>query len=519
MLLNQTLEASARLFPDKVALITDDVQLTYGDIDRQSSSFARALRAQGIQRGDRVAIFLDNRAEAVIAIWATLKAGAVVMMMNPTTKHDKVAYLLNNARARVCITDATLIKRLPPVSPSPESVICCGPTASSSLALGGRPCFGWEELAEKHAQDATPLPKECIDLDLATLIYTSGSTGSPKGVMMSHHNVLSACRSIIAYLENTEKDIILNALPLSFDYGLYQIFMAFMVGATVVLERSFTYTATTLAKIQQYQITGFPIVPTMLAMMLRMNLQKFQWSSLRYITNTGAALPIEHIKRLRSELPHVQVYSMYGLTECKRVSYLPPSEIDAHPESVGRGMPNEDVYIVDKNGERVPPGIIGELVVRGSNVMKGYWEAPDETKIRLRPGPYPGEQVLYTGDLFHADHEGYLYFVGRRDDMIKTRGEKVSPKEVEEVLYRLDGVQEVAVLGCVDAVLGQRIKAVMVVDPTKALNARQVQRHCATYLEDYMVPHIVEFRPSLPKGATGKVDKLVLAEVSHEVHL
>jgi acyl-CoA synthetase (AMP-forming)/AMP-acid ligase II len=249
----------------------------------------------------------------------------------------------------------------------------------------------------------------------------------------------------------------------------------------------------------------------MAAMLLQMDLSKYDWSSLRYLTSAGAALPTEHIARLRHLLPHVQIYSMYGLTECMRVSYLDPEEIDRRPASVGRGMPNQEVFLVDEHGCRLGSGVVGELVVRGAHVMKGYWELPAETAARLRPGPLLGESVLYTGDLFRMDDEGYLYFLGRKDDIIKSRGEKVSPKEVEDVLHAHPEIAEAAVVGVPDEILGQAIKAVVAVKGGSHLTERDVLRHCAGRLEDFMVPKLVEFRPALPKTANGKIDKKALS--------
>ena len=256
-------------------------------------------------------------------------------------------------------------------------------------------------------------------------------------------------------------------------------------------------------------MTGFPIVPTISALLLQIDLTKYDLSALRYITNTAAALPTTHILGLRARLPQVKIFSMYGLTECKRVSYLPPEQIDRRPTSVGRGMPNEEVYIVDEQGHRLASGT-GELVIRGSNVMKGYWELPEETARMLRPGPLPGERLLFSGDLFRMDEEGYLYFVGRKDDIIKTRGEKVSPREVENVIYELPDVVEAAVVGVPDAVLGQAIKAVVTLRDAASLNEQDVLRHCANRLENFMVPKHVEFRAVMPKTSTGKIDKKTL---------
>ena len=518
MQVEEFLELSARRSPDKTALVCQDHRLTYREIEEQSNQLAQALLEHGVDRGDRVAIYLENSVEAVLSIFAVLKAGAVFLVVNPTTKLDKLSYILNNCRAVALITD---IRRRPAVGKSSsqlpylKSVFVTGtdstprqddPSKSGPLAV-----LSFESVFDGDRFSKLPPPKKCIDIDLAALIYTSGSTGKPKGVMLTHLNMVSAATSITGYLENVPDDIILNVLPLSFDYGLYQVLMAFKVGATIILERSFTYPYVVIEKLVQEKVTGFPLVPTISAILLQLNLQNYDFSSLRYVTNTAAALPTHHIHQLRNLFPHAKLYSMYGLTECKRVSYLPPDQLDQRLTSVGRGMPNEEVYIVDDSGRRVGPKVIGELVVRGSNVMKGYWESPEATSKVLRPGPLPGENVLYTGDLFKMDEEGFLYFVARKDDIIKTRGEKVSPKEVEDALYSLDGVAEAAVVGVPDDVLGQAIKAVVTVREGAQLTERDVQRHCLANLEDFMVPKFIEFRDSLPKTSTGKISKRELA--------
>ncbi len=501
------LERSASRLPDKVALVCADRRLTYREIDAECDRLASVLRREGVRRGDRVAIYLDNSIEAVVAVFATLKAGAVFMMVNPTVKPDKLGFMLNNSRAAALVCDRkklASLKALWETTPNLRTLVVVGSDGSDSTTSPKR-VVSFSAKPESTARRASG----CIDVDLAALIYTSGSTGHPKGVMLTHLNMVSAATSITTYLENTEADIILNVLPLSFDYGLYQVLMAFKVGATVVLERSFTYPHAVLDVLISEKVTGFPIVPTMSAILLQLDLGQYDFGSLRYITNTGAALPTQHILDLRRLFPHVTIYSMYGLTECKRVSYLPPDQIDIRPNSVGKGMPNEEVYIVDEAGNRIEEGT-GELVIRGSNVMKGYWELPDETARVLKPGPLPGERVLHSGDVFRMDAEGYLYFVGRKDDIIKTRGEKVSPKEVENVLYSLPGIAEAAVVGVPDAILGQAVKAVVTLRDDVKLSNADILRHCAAHLEDFMVPKIVEICAALPKTSTGKISKTEL---------
>jgi acyl-CoA ligase (AMP-forming) (exosortase A-associated) len=510
------LELSAQRFPDKTALVCGNKRLTYQEIEKMCNLFAHALIIEGVERGDRVAVYLENSVEAVLSIFSVLKAGAVFMMINPTTKAEKLTYILNNSRAKVLITHTKglkIIKESLDHTPYLETIIITG-YDTSVFENSTKRFVSLDKILNQPDQFNQPPRKRCIDIDLAALIYTSGSTGNPKGVMMTHLNIVSAATSITTYLENTHEDVILNVLPLSFDYGLYQVLMGFKIGGTVVLEKSFTYPHVILKKIAEEKVTGFPIVPTISAILLQMDLSKYDLSSLRYITNTGAALPTNHILRLRKLFPHVKIYSMYGLTECKRVSYLSPDQIDIRPTSVGKGMPNEEVYIVDERGNKVGPGVVGELVVRGSNVMKGYWELPEETEKVLRPGPLPGEKVLYTGDLFWMDDEGYLYFVSRKDDIIKTRGEKVSPKEVENVLYSMEGVAEVAVIGVPDDILGQAIRAVVVPKNGAELKEKDILQHCKNHLEDFMVPKYVEIRSSLPKTDTGKIRKTSLKEES-----
>jgi long-chain acyl-CoA synthetase len=509
MRVEQFLTDSARRFPDKTALVAGRSRLSFAELDAASDRIAGFLRDRGLRRGERVVVFTDNCWEAVAGIFAVLKAGGVFCPLNPSTKADKLAYVLGNCRAQALITQ----ERLQPVAaaaiaqaPSVEFAVVAGCKGAPSLAGGIR----WEDAVA--ARKAAP-PDPGIDVDLAMLIYTSGSTGFPKGVMMTHHNVVAAATSIMTYLDNTPDDVILDVLPISFDYGLYQVLMAAKVGATLVLEKSFAFPQAIFETMRAERVTGLPLVPTMAAIILQMkDLEPDSFPQLRYITNTAAALPPAHIERLQALFPTARLYSMYGLTECKRCTYLPPAELARRPGSVGIAIPGTEAYVVDESGHRAAAGQVGELVIRGAHVMKGYWENPEATDKALRPGPLPWEKVLHTGDLFRADADGFLYFVGRKDDIIKSRGEKVSPKEVENVLYAMPGIREAAVVGVPDPVLGMAVKAVVVADPEAGLTARQVLQHCARHLEDYMVPKLVDFRDALPKTESGKISRRQVAE-------
>ncbi|MBL8599198.1 MAG: AMP-binding protein [Devosia sp.] len=500
------LTASAARFGDKTALVAGTTRLSYAELDAMSDRLAAGLKARGVGRDDRVLVFLDNCWEAAVAIFATLKAGATFSPINASTKADKLAYIAANCDARAIISQPRLAGIVTEAT---------GLGASFPLVVLTDPHPGLPDAADFGALLETPvtLPLNTgIDVDLAMLIYTSGSTGRPKGVMMTHRNIEAAAASITTYLENTPDDIILNVLPLAFDYGLYQLLMSVKIGATLVLEKSFAFPQAIFATMRNEKVTGFPLVPTMAAMILNMkDLAPGSFPDLRYISNTAAALPPAHIARLREVLPGTTIFSMYGLTECKRCTYLPPARLDDKTGSVGVAIPNTEAFVVDDDGRRVAPGEVGQLVIRGPHVMQGYWANPEATAKALRPGPNSWEKVLYTGDLFYADADGFLYFVGRTDDIIKTRGEKVAPKEVEAVLSACPGVVESVVVGRSDPVLGQSIHAIVVAsDP--ALTERDVIRHCARALEEFMVPKSVEFRDSLPKTDTGKVSRRLAAE-------
>jgi amino acid adenylation domain-containing protein len=491
--LHDFLEHSARRLPDKVALVCQTQRFTYAQIDRRANALAHTLVERGVGRGDRVIVFGDNTVDTVVAFWAVLKANAVVSIVNPLTKGDKLEYYLTDCRATVLITD----EHLRGVWQEP---------ASRSKWLKAT-IVGPNDPVLKAERD-TPPARRGIDIDLAAIIYTSGSTGDPKGVMLTHRNMLTAGTSISTYLRNVQDDIILGVLPLAFDYGLYQLIMAFRMGARLVLERSFTFPAQVLKVMVEEGVTGFPGVPTIFAVLAELkNLKDYDFSKIQYVTNTAAALPVKHITMLRDLFPTARIYSMYGLTECKRCTYLPPEDIDRKPTSVGIAIPNTELWLVDEDGQRVGPNQVGQLVIRGATVMRGYWEKPEATAKKLKAGPLPGELVLHTGDYCRLDDEGYLYFVGRMDDIIKSRGEKVAPKEVESVLYNIKGVRDAAVIGVPDDILGQAVKAFVVLEQGVTFTEKEIQRECQARLENFMVPKYVEIVDDLPKTTTGKIKK------------
>lgn len=525
-LLHDFLENTAARLPDKVALVCKGVRVTYGELDRQANAIAHALIESGVERSDRVVVFADNTVETVVSFWAVLKANAIVSIINPLTKHDKLTYYLNDCRAKVLLTDmhlASVFTQSAPNTPHLVRTIVSGAFDASKLTAVKNP-EAWSSAlargsdaaeAQKHFGHVKggPPGRRCIDNDLAAIIYTSGSTGDPKGVMLTHRNMLTAGTSISTYLEMKEHDVVLGVLPLAFDYGLYQLIMTFRVGGRLVLERSFAFPAQVLKVMVDEKVTGFPGVPTIYAVLAEMKqLKDFDLSAISFVTNTAAALPVKHITMLRDLFPQARIYSMYGLTECKRCTYLPPKDIDRKPTSVGLAIPDTELWIVDENDKKVGPNVVGQLVIRGATVMKGYWEKPQATAEKLKPGPVPGEFVLYTGDLCRLDEEGYLYFVGRSDDIIKSRGEKVAPKEVEGAIMNIPGVKEAAVVGVPDEILGQAVKAFVVLEQGVTMTEKDIMKECQKRLENFMVPKLVAFLDELPKTTTGKIKKTGLAE-------
>ena len=478
MRVDALLAAGAARWPSKTALICGRERWSFAQLDDAASALAATLYELGLRPDQRVVVALPNSVEAVVAIFAVMRAGAVAVPVNP---------LMRPARLAQIVADS-----------EPWGV----------LRESGDDIGTWDirQLLAHRATATLPFIDRRND-DLAALIYTSGTTGAPKGVMLSHGNMTSAAAAIVKYLGNTAEDVILNVLPLAFTYGLGQVTTAFLSGATLVLERSFQYPQAVLQVMQRERVTGFALVPTIATMLLQHGIGAAQLPHLRYITNAAAALPAARVTQLREALPHTQLFLMYGQTECQRAAYLPPDQIDCRPGSVGVAIPGSRVDIVDDEGKPVRARVVGELVVTGPHVMRGYWNRPVETSAILSVDPATGDHTLRTGDLFWRDEDSFLYFVDRRDDIVKTRGEKVAPRQVEEVIAALPGVSEVAVYGVEDELLGQAIAASVTVAADVHLTPADIKRHCRTHLEDYMVPKYVEITAALPTTLSGKVSR------------
>ena len=493
--MSDSLVVSAEANPDAEAVVIGGTErYTYGQLHDTALRTARLLQDHGVARGDRVVVFADNSWACVASIFGTWLAGGVVVVVNAQTKADKLAYLLTDSGARVMITEAKLARVFRAVVGT-LPILCAGKAPEGTVALD-------EALA---AVEPKPAHHGSVATDLAAFIYTSGSTGEPKGVVMTHQNMTFTVASLIEYLRLGHDERIINLLPLAFDYGLYQLLMAVRLGATLVLEAGFGFPEVIRRRIREERVTVLPGVPTVFATLLAG--EPVTYPSVRRVTNTAAALSPELIPRLAAMFPEALIYKMYGLTECKRCTYLPPEDVDRKPTSVGIAIPDTELWLVDADDKRVPTGEVGQLVIRGATVMAGYWEKPEETAKKLKPGPLPGERVLYTGDYCRLDEEGYLYFVARMDDVIKSRGEKVAPKEVESALMNVDGIREAAVIGVPDEILGQAVKAFVVLEEGAQLDPRALIKACQARLESFMVPKEIVIVPSLPRTNTGKIKK------------
>lgn len=504
------LRASAERLPEKEALVHGSERLSYREIARRADGLAHGLRGAGLQRGDRMGIYLEASVPQVISIFGVSKAEAVFVPINALLHPEQVVHIARDCGMKGLITTAaklaTLLEAIPQI-PSLEFVVVVG-EAEGSSPVAVHSYDQWCSLDAAPDWRATS-----IDKDLAAILYTSGSTGKPKGVMLSHSNIVAGSRIVSTYLSITEAERILAVLPFSFDAGMNQLMTAFEKGATCVLI-NFVFAREIVQTLLREKISGLAGVPTLWSLLSQPNstLAKQSMTSLRYITNTGGAMPQPVLKVLRSLLPTTEIFLMYGLTEAFRSTYLPPSELDKRPTSIGKAIPDSEILVINEHGQRCKPGEPGELVHRGPTVSLGYWNRPEDTARCLRPNPLlppemgDCEKVCYSGDVVQMDEEGFLYFIGRRDAMIKSSGFRISPAEVEEVLFGSGKLRGAAVIGVPDEMLGQVIKAFVIPKDGEALDLEGLSAHCAAKVPRYMVPKFFEILTELPKTTSGKVD-------------
>lgn len=505
------LEDAAHQSPAKLALVCGEQRLTYAALNDLGNQCARAFEIVGLKRGGRTLIALENSPELITAAFGTLKAGGVFVNVNFSTEAPALARFTQY----VIQTEPTIV--VAPLAVAPAVLKACQDAGQhpAFFFVGGEYGDGFDFNQTVTAAATTPLPETNIDSDLACIIYTSGTTGEPKGVAIAHRHILAAANTIGESLGNSAEDVILCALPLTFTYGLYQMFVTFMTGARLVLEKRMTLAAQVLKPLAAENVTGFAGVPTTFNQLVQFeDFNAEEYPALRYVSCAGGAMQTGPFRQLRKSFPDLKVHLMYGQTECARIACLPPEYADARPDSVGFAVPHTEVFIVDEGGQHLGRGETGELVVRAAHVTYGYWRNPAATIQKFRPGDFPGDVLLYTGDLFRLDQDGFLYFVSRKDDIIKCRGEKVAPKAIENIVSLMSGVQEVAAVGVPDEMWGEAIRLFVVASAGSALTVRDLKAYCTANLETVMRPKYIEIVPDLPRTVSGKVSKVELRNSS-----
>lgn len=517
-LLHELIACSAAKAPSAPALTYGPSTLSYGELQQAVQGFAHGLAGLGLQRGERVAIYLEKRFECVVASFGAPAAGAVFVPLNPLLKAEQVAFIMQDCGVQVLVTSPERLATLQEVigqCPSLRHVIVTG---DARAPVGGLACQAWDAFLKSPPASA----HRVIDTDMVAILYTSGSTGRPKGVMLSHRNMVAGAKSVASYLENQAQDTLLAALPLSFDAGFSQLTTAFHAGARVVL-LNYLMPRDVIKAMEREKVTGLTAVPP-----LYIQLSQLEWpeqvaANLRYFANTGGRMPKETLTALRKRAPRSKPFLMYGLTEAFRSTFLPPEEVDRRPDSIGKAIPNAEILVLREDGSECGPDEPGELVHRGALVGMGYWNDPEKTaeRYKLVPAAAPGRQsglqlpeyAVYSGDNVKRDAEGFLYFIGRRDEMIKTSGYRVSPTEVEEILYATRLVAECVAFGVEHASLGQAIQVIATPpEGQPELDVAALLAQCRARMPAYMVPGGIEpAKGPLPRNPNGKIDRKLLS--------
>lgn len=520
-LLHELLAVAAERSPSSVALTAGHMSRLYEDIYEEVFSFSSGLMGLGVQRAERVAIYLEQRFETVIASFGAPAAGAVFVPVNPLLKPEQVAFILRDCDVKLLVTSP---ERLPALAlalagcPALRFVLVTGLLTHPVALPEGLTLLHWAELVDGACRAA----HRVIDTDIAAILYTSGSTGRPKGVVLSHRNMVAGAKSVASYLGNHADDTLLAALPLSFDAGFSQLTTAFHAGARVVL-LNYLLPRDVLKAMARERVTGLTAVPPLYIQLSRLDWPAEVAQHLRYFANTGGRMPLDTLGLLRQRLPGAKPVLMYGLTEAFRSTYLSPDEVDRRPDSIGKAIPNAEILVLRDDGSACAVDEPGELVHRGALVGQGYWNDAEKTaeRYKLLPagvGSRPAglqlpEYAVFSGDTVRQDAEGFLYFIGRRDEMIKTSGYRVSPTEVEELVYASGLVEECVAFGVDDATLGQVIQVIATpLGDGPGLDLSALRADCRARMPAFMVPAGIEPAVGpLPRNPNGKIDRKNLA--------
>lgn len=518
ILLHDLVEQSAYKCPDAEAVLFKDNSITYETLAQEVQNIAVGLSDIGLSRSERVAVYLPKHIETVISFFAISRAGGVFVPVNPILKPKQVSHILFDCNARILITNKTryeLLKDSIPDCHDLQTIILIDSDDASIRHYSQVNIVSWKYIS---SIDGKHIPGKTIDADMASILYTSGSTGKPKGVVLSHRNMVTGAYSVSRYLENRPDDRLLAVLPFSFDYGFSQLTTAFCSGASVAL-MDYLLPKDVIKAVARYKITGLAAVPPLWIQLAQLQWDDIATDSLRYITNSGGAIPKHIIRLLQKKLSKTSIYLMYGLTEAFRSTYLPPDQLNQRPDSIGKAIPNAEILVVREDGSMCDPGEPGELVHRGSLVAMGYWNDEEKTAERFRdsPGADPSikvkETAVWSGDTVRMDDEGYLYFIGRQDDMIKTSGYRTSPTEIEEIIYGTGLVDQAVAIGVPHPVLGQAIVVVATTPAdTASLDTDQILSQCKQNLPAYMVPAEICVKDDMPRNPNGKIDRKILLQ-------
>jgi acyl-CoA ligase (AMP-forming) (exosortase A-associated) len=546
-LLHQLVSEQSKKIPQSIAISYKNDSFSYQEVNNNINLISQKLDDIGIEASQRVGIYLPKRIETVYSFFVVSQLGAIFVPINPILKAQQVQYILKDCNVRLLITSYERfqsIKNILPTCIDLEFIILIDKPKimdnQERIELSNLTIYYLEDLLKQEFAHSSGeisrnlnRKKQIVrDSDIVAILYTSGSTGNPKGVMLSHRNLMIGAESVSLYLKNTHKDKILAVLPFSFDYGLNQLFSAFYVGASLVL-MDYLFPQDILKAINKYQITGLAGVPSLWVQLTKLdwdktctNKKSLRYNSLRYISNSGGALPLETLNKLREVLPNIKPYLMYGLTEAFRSTYVPPEELDNHKESIGIAIPNAQVLVLRPDGSECNDNEPGELVHLGELIAQGYWDDPIKTAKTFRPYTHPNGKnypqiSVYSGDTVYRAKDGYLYFIGRKDDMIKTSGYRVSPSEVEDILYKSKLVQDVIAIGIQHPALGQAILVLATLSSnlnskSKVINEykteiKMISDYCKNNLANYMIPKKVIIRSSLALNQNGKIDRKLLA--------
>lgn len=504
------LSRQALIRPEKEAIAYRDRSLTFEHLNREVDRVAAVLLDSGLKKGDRVAVFMEKSVEEAVSLLAAARCGGVFVDINHLLKAPQVEHVLHDSGSRFLFTTRQRMMTIAPVVGRCDEL--------KTVILHGQGEVPQTDGREVLDRDAVPVDlagktvERIVETDIGAIIYTSGSTGMPKGVVLSHRNLVAGAESVAGYLENRPEDRILSVLPFSFDYGLNQLTTSLLSGATCVL-MNYLFPNDILGAMEKHAATGLALIPPLWLQILQKEWDHKRFPQWRYLTNTGGRLPETTIRELRRRLPQTKIYPMFGLTEAFRATYLPPEEVDRRPTSIGKAIPNAEIWVLNEKGEHCRPGEEGELVQRGAHVALGYWNDPERTAERFKPNPFApaelqmDEMVVFSGDRVKTDEDGFIYFIGRKDELIKTSGYRVSPTEVEEALYATGHVKHAAAFGIPDDIMGQVVVAVVSLRDGSSPEGSDLVASCAGALPTYMMPKRVDIWEELPLNPNGKIDR------------